>query len=68
MGQDITVRDPPPSDEIHPGLYAVIAGFALLFVVSAFAFGDSGYSDYLLAVVAGFFLVALTIPFVLWRT
>ncbi len=37
MGQDLIVRDPPPSDEIHPGLYGVIAGFALLFIVSAFA-------------------------------
>lgn len=68
MGQDLIGRDPPPSEEIHPGLYGVIAGFALLFIVSAFAFGDSGYSDYLLAVVSGFFVIVMTVPFLLWLT
>jgi hypothetical protein len=68
MAQDLIPMEKPPSDELHPGLYAAIAGLVVLFVVSAFAFGGSGYADYLLVVVAGFFVIAMGIPFVIWLT
>ena len=45
-----------------PYIYALIAALVLLFVISAFAFGDADYTDYLLAVVVGFFAVAMGIP------
>lgn len=68
MAQDLVPTERPLSDELHPGLYVAIAGLVALFVVSAFAFGGSGYSDYLLGVVAGFFVIAMGIPFLIWLT
>lgn len=68
MGQDLIDRARPPSD-LHPAIYAIIAGLVLLFVIAAFStFGDSGDADYLVAVVALFFIVAMGLPYLLWRT
>jgi|GEM_PF-4537324 len=50
------------SGHVPLGIYGLIAGLVLLFVISAFAFGDTGYADYLLAI------VALGIPYLLWVT
>lgn len=70
MAHDLIPAEKPPSDELHPGLYLAIAGLVALFVTSAFAFGDGeqGYSDYLLVVVAGFFVIAMGTPFLIWLT
>ncbi len=68
MAPQSTVHQKRRFDDVHPGIFAVVAGLVLLFVVSAFDFGDRGYIDYLLAIVVGFFVIAMGIPFLLWRT
>lgn len=68
MANDLIVRAPPPSDHLHPLVYVAIVGLVLLFTGSAFvAFSDNGDAGYLLAVVTGFFTVAVAIPYLLWR-
>jgi hypothetical protein len=58
----------PTTDQIHPAVYMAIAALLALFVVSSIvAFGNDGYTDYLLAVVALFFVMAVGLPYVLWR-
>jgi hypothetical protein len=57
----------PASDGLHPLVYVALAGLTIWFVLSIWAFGDSGYSEFLLAVVSGFFLMVVAIPFALWR-
>jgi hypothetical protein len=59
----------PVSNGLHPYVYAGMAGFVLLFVVSAWVFfGGGEYMPLLLAVVTGFFLMAAGIPFLIWLT
>jgi len=68
MGRNLIVREPPVSDQLHPLIFAGIGALLVVFVLSAVAaFATSGYADYLLVVVAGFFVVAMTIPWLLWR-
>lgn len=57
----------PPSDHLHPGVYIAIASLVLLFVVSAFVSFAGREADYLLAVVTGFFVIVMAIPYLLWR-
>lgn len=68
MTKDLVPVHVPVSDSLHPMIYAVMAGLLLVFVFWIWAaFDGSGYTDFLLAVVSGFFLMVVTIPFVLWR-
>jgi hypothetical protein len=55
------------TDHLHPGLYLTLSGLALWFIFSAWAFGGDGYTDYLLTVASGLILIAIAIPFGLWR-
>jgi hypothetical protein len=56
------------SDGLHPLIYKALAGLALWLVVSAWVgFDGQGYVSLLLVVVAGFFLIAAAIPYLLWR-
>lgn len=57
----------PPSDHLHPSVYIAIASLVLLFVVSAFVSFAGREADYLLAVVTGFFVIVMAIPYLLWR-
>ena len=51
------------SDELHPIMYIVLVGLGLWFVLSAWAgFPVDEYTSYLLVVVSGLVLVAVTIP------
>ena len=51
------------SDELHPTIYMAIVGLGLWFVLSAWAgFATDEYTGYLLVVVSGLVLVAVTIP------
>src|SRR5258708_37070941 len=55
------------SDHLHPLVYAAVAGFVLWYVVSAWIFfGDERYTELLLAVVTGFFFMAMAIPGAIW--
>jgi hypothetical protein len=57
----------PVTDRLHPGLYVALVALALWFVLSAWAFGGDGYTDYLLVVASGLVLIAIAIPALLWR-
>jgi len=64
-----TQRHRRSSNELHPAIYWMLAGFAGWMVLAAwFAFGGWGYSTFLLAVVTYFFVIAGAIPFLIWRT
>jgi hypothetical protein len=68
MSQDDRGRDRPGSDQLHPLVYMAIIGLVLWFVLSVWGFAADGYTDYLLAVVSGFMVVAVAIPLVMWRS
>jgi hypothetical protein len=55
------------TDRLHPGLYLLLAGLGLWFVLSVWAFGGRAYTDYLLAVASGLIFIAVAIPAMLWR-
>jgi hypothetical protein len=55
------------TDRLHPGLYLALVALGLWFVISAWAFGGDGYTDYLLVVASGLIVVAIAIPATLWR-
>ena len=62
-------HDRPVSDQLHPLVYVAAVGLVLLFAVSAWAaFDDGKYTEILLAVMSGFFLMAVTILCALWLT
>jgi hypothetical protein len=50
------------SDQLHPDVYGVIIGLALLFAVAAWGFADGGYADLALTVVSGLVFIAIAIP------
>lgn len=56
------------SDRLHPLIYAAMTALALWFILAIWAsFDQSGYTGWLLAVVTGFILMAIALPFVLSR-
>ena len=57
----------PVTDRLHPALYLALIALALWFVVSAWAFGGDGYTDYLLVVASGLIGIVIAILAVLWR-
>jgi hypothetical protein len=67
MDQNGNGRDQTGSDQLHPFVYLAIIGLALWFVLSVWGFASDGYTDYLLAVVSGFVVIAVAIPLVLSR-
>lgn len=52
---------------LHPAVYLTAGGLALLFIASAWAFAAPNRIAYLLAIVSGFILAAVGLPFQLWR-
>lgn len=56
------------SDRLHPHVYTALAGTAVWFALAAWSFASDGYSEYLMVIVSAFAIVAVTIPYVLWRT
>jgi len=57
----------PVTNWLHPRVYALLVGFTVGFVLAAWAFAGSGVVDYLLAVVSGFFVMAVGLPLILSR-
>jgi len=57
----------PVVSRFHPLIYKAIAGFGLWFVLAAWGFDGSGYIGYLLAIISGFFLLAIGLPWVMSR-
>jgi hypothetical protein len=69
MTKNLERHNRPVSEQVHPRVYATLAGCVLWFVLSAWAFfSDAEPMGLLLAVVSGFFLMAVLIPFMLWLT
>ena len=68
MVRNLTRHNRPVSSHVHPLVYAAAAGLVLWFVLAAWIFfGHAQYMSLLLAVVSGFFLMTVMIPFILWR-
>lgn len=62
-------RPRPTWRHLHPFVYLAIVGCLFWFVLAAWEFFDRGaYVGLLLAVVTGFFLMAVAIPSALWQT
>lgn len=68
MAKDGSRHNRPVSDRLHPYIYTAVAGLTLWFAVSAWVFfSDDEYTGFMIAVVSGFFFVAVAIPLALWR-
>jgi hypothetical protein len=68
MSKEIVPRDRPAMNGLHPYVYAAIGSLALWFVLAVWlSFASDGYTDYLLAIVGGFILIFVGLPFVLSR-
>ncbi|HZP76824.1 MAG TPA: hypothetical protein VFB45_11815 [Pseudolabrys sp.] len=52
---------------LHPAVTTILVGSVVWFALAVWGFSLDGHSDYLLAIVCGFLLVALAVPFALWR-
>jgi hypothetical protein len=57
----------PTTDRLPLLVYGTLVGLIAWFVIAAWGFASAGYADLILVVVTGFFIVALGIPFILWR-
>jgi hypothetical protein len=67
MTKEIVPRARATSNGLHPYVYGAIAALVLWFIVSAWSFASDGYTDWLLAVVSGFLMIFVALPFVLSR-
>ncbi len=69
MAQDLVRHNRAVSHDLHPRVVTAVAGATIWFVLAAFAgFAVDGYTAYLLMFVAFVFLIALAIPYLLYRT
>lgn len=69
MAKDLVPVRPPTSTGLHPMIYGALAVLILFLVFWIWVgFADSGYTEFLLAVVSGFFLMVAAIPLVIWNT
>jgi hypothetical protein len=69
MSREVIGHNRAVSGDLHPLVYKAVVGLALWFVLSAWVFfGGWDYMGLLLAVVTGFFLIAMAIPVLLWLT
>jgi hypothetical protein len=50
---------------LHPAVYMVLIGLTAWLVVAIWGFGYDGQTDYLLAIVTGFLVIAVGIPSIL---
>jgi hypothetical protein len=69
MTKNASRQNRSASDQLHSLIYTAVVGLVLWFTLSAWVFfDDGGYAGLLLAVVSGFFCMAVAIPFALWLT
>ncbi|MEJ0079335.1 MAG: hypothetical protein WDO17_28660 [Alphaproteobacteria bacterium] len=55
------------TDKLPLAVYAALIGFVAWLALAAWGFAGPGYADLSLAVVTGFLVIVIAIPFVLWR-
>lgn len=57
----------PVVSRLHPSIYKAIVGFWLWFLFAIWGFAGSSHIGLLLAVITGFFLVAMGLPWLIFR-
>lgn len=57
----------PVTSRAHPGIYAIVIGLTVWFILAVWAFAGGGLVNYLLFVVSGFLCVAIGLPLILFR-
>jgi hypothetical protein len=67
MSKELISYKPPPSNRLHPTVYAAMAGVALWFAIAVWGFASDGYTAWLLTVVSGFVFIVVALQFVLSR-
>jgi hypothetical protein len=55
------------TDRLPPAVYAIMVCFVGWMAIAAWGFSGPGYAELSLAVVTGFLIVAVAIPYVIWR-
>jgi len=66
-GSDEQPRRAPVTSRAHPGIYGILIGLTIWFIVSAWFFTGAGITNYLLFIVSGFLCVAIVLPLILFR-
>lgn len=67
MNNDMIRHNRPVSHDLHPLIYLAAIGLTFWFVAAAWSFFDYSYTGLTLAVVTGFFLMAVGLPSIIWR-
>jgi hypothetical protein len=70
MENDTRGNNQPEASALHPLIYLAMIGLTCWFVAAAWGFFDYSYAGLTLAVVTGFFLMAVLLPSILahiWR-
>jgi hypothetical protein len=57
----------PVTSRAHPGIYAILIGLTIWFILAAWSFAGSGVTNYLLFIVSAFLCVAIALPLILFR-
>jgi hypothetical protein len=57
----------PSTDRLPIAVYALLIGLVAWMALAAWGFAGAGYADLTLAVVTGFLIMVIAIPYVLWR-
>jgi hypothetical protein len=57
----------PTTRRVHPWIYTGVIGFAAWFAFAVWGFAGSGVTDYLLAIVCGFIVMAVALPRIIVR-
>jgi len=57
----------PSTDRLPYAVYAALVGLVVWMALAAWGFAGAGYADLSLAVITGFLIVVMAIPYVLWR-
>ena len=60
-------KNSPSTDRLPLAVYGVVIGFVAWMALAAWGFAGPGYADLSLAVVTGLLIVAIAIPYVIWR-
>jgi hypothetical protein len=69
MSKGTIERNRPAPDSLHPRVYQAMVGLLILYVLSVWLLiGDEPHNGLVYAVITGLFVIAIIVPFLLWRT
>src|SRR4051794_5700339 len=60
-------RNTPRTDRLPPAVYGILVCFVAWMAIAAWGFVGPGYADLSLSIVTGLLIVAVAIPYVIWR-